>query len=128
MNVEMDPESEIEVRREIQEKNLRVVGWYHSHPNFPPDPSIRDIENQHNYQKLFVDTEHRTEPFVGVIIGTYDQRMPTTESIVNWFHVDALESGGQPYYIVNSVVPSETLSDEIVDKTVRCGVSVMICS
>lgn len=84
----MDPHSELEVRAAIAKRNLRIVGWfvslfvalrshakrphrYHSHPLFPPDPSIRDIENQLNYQKLFVDTESRCEPFVGAIIGTF---------------------------------------------------------
>ena len=27
-----------------------TVGWYHSHPTFVPDPSVRDIENQSVYQ------------------------------------------------------------------------------
>jgi proteasome lid subunit RPN8/RPN11 len=49
-DVEMDPVSEIEVRDVIRRQNLQVVGWYHSHPTFRPDPSVRDIENQGNYQ------------------------------------------------------------------------------
>lgn len=28
----------------------QVVGWYHSHPTFTPEPSLVDIENQRNYQ------------------------------------------------------------------------------
>jgi hypothetical protein len=52
MNVEMDPTSEIEVRKHIAERGLRVVGWYHSHPTFRPDPSLVDLENQRNYQSL----------------------------------------------------------------------------
>ena len=32
-----------------------VVGWYHSHPVFSTHPSLRDIENQANYQRLFRD-------------------------------------------------------------------------
>jgi proteasome lid subunit RPN8/RPN11 len=26
--------------------NMRVVGWYHSHPSFPALPSVIDIANQ----------------------------------------------------------------------------------
>jgi hypothetical protein len=109
VNVEMDPESEIEIRKQIEESNLRVVGWYHSHPNFPPHPSIRDIENQNAYQKLFVDEANRKEPFVGAIFGTYDPRMPSSESIVSWFYVDSVESKGQPYQL-----SSETIDDPAV--------------
>ncbi|KAJ1912467.1 hypothetical protein H4219_005590 [Mycoemilia scoparia] len=53
LNVEMDPESELKVRQNIGNENLRVVGWYHSHPTFMPDPSFIDIENQLAYQTLF---------------------------------------------------------------------------
>ncbi len=41
VNVEMDPSSELEVREVIKNSGLHVVGWYHSHPVFQPDPSIR---------------------------------------------------------------------------------------
>ena len=27
-----------------------VVGWYHSHPTFAPNPSIRDMETQEKFQ------------------------------------------------------------------------------
>jgi len=85
LNVEMDPTSELEIRDAIKKQNLGVVGWYHSHPKFQPDPSLRDIENQTNYQLLFRDQEHHEEPFAGIIVGTYDTRIPSTASIINWF-------------------------------------------
>jgi hypothetical protein len=34
--------------------NMRVVGWYHSHPSFPALPSVIDIANQ--LQVRMVDT------------------------------------------------------------------------
>lgn len=46
----MDPVSEMNARILFEEKGLSVVGWYHSHPTFEPEPSIRDIENQGMYQ------------------------------------------------------------------------------
>lgn len=69
-NVEMDPESEMTVRNAIFEKNLFVVGWYHSHPWFEPHPSRVDLENQSRYQSLFHDDESNKDPFVGLIVGT----------------------------------------------------------
>lgn len=71
VNVEMDPTSEFEVRQEIEKRNMRIVGWYHSHPTFTPDPSLVDIENQTSYQSLFKDEAMNEEPFVGAIVGTY---------------------------------------------------------
>ena len=44
------------VRQQISAANLRVVGWYHSHPTFKPIPSNVDVTNQHNYQVLFKNT------------------------------------------------------------------------
>ncbi|KAJ1560167.1 hypothetical protein HK096_009743 [Nowakowskiella sp. JEL0078] len=53
VHVELDPASAVEVRAEITSLGMRVVGWYHSHPVFIPDPSMIDVENQKNYQTLF---------------------------------------------------------------------------
>src|SRR3954468_11289933 len=68
-NVEMDPTSALEVRQRIVEQDLQVVGWYHSHPTFIPDPSLIDIHNQTNYQRLCRHPETGEEPFVGAIVG-----------------------------------------------------------
>ncbi|CAG8520541.1 18735_t:CDS:2 [Racocetra fulgida] len=40
----------IAAREVFAEKGLEFVGWYHSHPTFEPQPSVRDIENQTQYQ------------------------------------------------------------------------------
>ncbi|KAJ2722386.1 hypothetical protein GGI07_003348 [Coemansia sp. Benny D115] len=86
-NVEMDPGSELVVRHQIMDAGLRVVGWYHSHPTFRPDPSIIDIENQTAYQTLFRDSSSSEEPFVGAIVGPYDPQLPGPVSAINWFYV-----------------------------------------
>ena len=44
-DVEMDPGAEIATREAIHRLGLQVVGWYHSHPSFRPDPSTTDIIN-----------------------------------------------------------------------------------
>lgn len=73
-DVEMDPVSQVMARDSIAAHGLKVVGWYHSHPTFQPDPSVTDIENQGNYQRLFSgnDGVEGSIPFVGLIIGTWD--------------------------------------------------------
>ena len=87
-DVEMDPVSQIYAREAIDTNGMKVVGWYHSHPTFQPDPSVTDIENQASYQQLFASSsESDWVPFVGLIVGTYDGRNPTSQSVMRWFHV-----------------------------------------
>ncbi|KAJ2438908.1 hypothetical protein GGF42_008136, partial [Coemansia sp. RSA 2424] len=86
-NVEMDPDSQLHARDQIAGAGLRVVGWYHSHPTFRPDPSIIDIDNQTAYQALFRDSDSSEEPFVGAIVGPYDPELPGPVSAFNWFYV-----------------------------------------
>ena len=53
------------MRQAIEGRQMQVVGWYHSHPVFAPQPSIRDVQNQTNYQYLFHDPSVNLMPFVG---------------------------------------------------------------
>ena len=50
---------------------LTLVGWYHSHPTFRPDPSVRDIETQRKFQDWFSQGGNH---FVGLIISPYNSR------------------------------------------------------
>lgn len=93
-SVEMDPIAELEVRASIQKDNLVIVGWYHSHPTFEPDPSIIDIENQNNYQLLFSDEKSRVDPFVGLIVTPYDDNESGIS--LNWFHVSFADGKPTP--------------------------------
>eukprot|EP00002_Diphylleia_rotans_P020806 TRINITY_DN4039_c0_g2_i6.p1 TRINITY_DN4039_c0_g2~~TRINITY_DN4039_c0_g2_i6.p1 ORF type:complete len:679 (+),score=109.33 TRINITY_DN4039_c0_g2_i6:158-2194(+) len=111
VNVEMDPTSAHEVREAITDAGLSVVGWYHSHPTFQPDPSIRDVENQTCYQHLCRDERNDTEPFVGLIVGPYDSRLPSCQSATNWFYVGtAYENKGRPMALEYDVL--ETRHDK----------------
>ncbi|KAJ1654677.1 hypothetical protein IWQ61_005431 [Dispira simplex] len=74
---EMDPTSEMEARAHFTKAGLNVVGWYHSHPTFDPNPSIRDIENQTSYQDLF-RRQDGWEPFVGAIVCPFHARYTRT--------------------------------------------------
>lgn len=86
VEVELDPESVPDIVEALDRDGLRVVGWYHSHPVFDTHPSLRDVENQANYQRLFRDDEGGV-PFVGAIVGPYATRNPDLSSDVRWFHV-----------------------------------------
>jgi hypothetical protein len=104
----LDPASQTDVKEAIHTFGMSVVGWYHSHPTFQPDPSQTDIENQattvscsmncisptrgvsHDPFTVSTDQRHCAEsyPFVGLIVGTYyDRQNPTSSSLMRWFHV-----------------------------------------
>ena len=91
VDVELDPVAEYEVREVINSLGLRVVGWYHSHPKFKPNPSVTDIFNQNQYQQLMHDNETDLDPFVGLIISTFDAKLPSFESRHQWFHVSKVD-------------------------------------
>ncbi|KAF9930267.1 hypothetical protein FBU30_000687 [Linnemannia zychae] len=113
VNVEMDPTSEFEVRQEIEKRNMRIVGWYHSHPTFTPDPSLVDIENQRSYQSLFKDDTMNEEPFVGAIVGPYDERLPGLSSVINWFYISrSPQERGHPKRLVYDLIEDECLPEE----------------
>ena len=70
---EMDPMSELEATNYFSKLGLEIVGWYHSHPVFQPDPSIRDLDTQWSYQQLITDQGMIKRPFVGLIVSPYDK-------------------------------------------------------
>ena len=93
LDVELDPVAELAVREIISDLGLVVVGWYHSHPLFRPDPSVTDINNQHQYQTLMRDEKSGLEPFIGLIVSTFDTQLPSVESHHQWFHTRPYSDG-----------------------------------
>ena len=91
--MELDPVAELTVREIISDLGLIVVGWYHSHPKFQPDPSVTDINNQQQYQNLMKDEVSGIEPFVGLIVSTYDLKLPSLESHHQWFNTRYYSDG-----------------------------------
>jgi proteasome lid subunit RPN8/RPN11 len=81
--VEMDPESDVEVRTRIVQKGMSIVGWYHSHPFFSTDPSEVDVENQHNYQTLLFGGA----PYVAAIVTPYWECLPDWRGKIDLFYV-----------------------------------------
>jgi proteasome lid subunit RPN8/RPN11 len=86
-DVELDAEAEFKAMEKVSDMNLKIVGWYHSHPRFKGDPSVIDVSNQRNYQHLFRDEKTGKEPFVGLIISTFDKQLEDGKSSHNWFAV-----------------------------------------
>ncbi|KAM9384104.1 histone H2A deubiquitinase MYSM1 isoform 2-T2 [Pholidichthys leucotaenia] len=74
---EMDPVSQTEACDVLSSLGLSVVGWYHSHPSFHPNPSVRDIDTQDQFQNYF---SRGGAPFIGMIVSPYDPANPSPHS------------------------------------------------
>ena len=46
MQCEMDPVSQTQASERLAAKGLSVVGWYHSHPAFVPNPSAPAVARE----------------------------------------------------------------------------------
>lgn len=79
---------EEEIRSNLESRNLSVVGWYHSHPRSAAHPSVKDIENQIEYQVIMKgETEANYVPCVGFISSPYDEYNPGPESCYQAFWI-----------------------------------------
>ena len=59
---------EKEIRNTFTAKNLVLVGWYHSHPHTLATPTLRDIENQLDYEiQIKGPTVESYIPCIGII-------------------------------------------------------------
>jgi len=67
---------------------------------------------------LFRDQEHHEEPFAGIIVGTYDTRIPSTASIINWFYVQNDNSAvrRRPMYLVHDIVEDTEINKKDGEK------------
>ena len=57
-----------QLRNAIAQRGLVLVGWYHSHPSYQPDPSVQDIHNQLKYQSLLQQENESYGPCLGIIV------------------------------------------------------------
>nr|XP_032822038.1 histone H2A deubiquitinase MYSM1 isoform X1 [Petromyzon marinus] len=77
LQCEMDAVAQTRASEALRARGRAVLGWYHSHPAFPPSPSLRDIDTQAKYQGYFAQGGAQ---FVGMIISPYDPGHPSPHS------------------------------------------------
>lgn len=58
----IDPEDHFVARRTARERGLDVVGFYHSHPKSPAEPSERDLADFSYAGHLYLIVSLRAEP------------------------------------------------------------------
>lgn len=113
---------ELQIQKLMVKKNLHLVGWYHSHPRFPVQPTLRDCDAQLEYQiKMRGPTEASYTPCVGFICSPYNDVNNALESSILSFWVlpppeNRPAEYGRPMLMSYSLVQDETLSEDIKEE------------
>jgi len=121
-SVELDPVSQSEATEQMAKEGLVAVGWYHSHPKFEARPSNKDNENQRNHQ-AHVGSGHKPgfEPWIGVIVGPYDEQLPTPASQIRAWVVRTQNKSSVPYNIKYKRQPEKaTVTPELMGRIESC--------
>ncbi|XP_063408266.1 histone H2A deubiquitinase MYSM1-like [Mytilus trossulus] len=119
MQCEMDPVSQTQASEEIHKYGMSVVGWYHSHPTFNPDPSIRDMETQLKFQEWFSKGGNR---YIGIIVSPYNRLNPNMSSDVQCLtvseEVNLVQMCNKPYKFDYDVV-QDNMDQEAMLSVIR---------
>ncbi|NWU98977.1 MYSM1 deubiquitinase, partial [Upupa epops] len=92
LQCEMDPVSQTQASEALAARGYSIIGWYHSHPAFDPNPSIRDIDTQAKYQSYF---SRGGAMFIGMIISPYNRNNPLPYSQITCLVIsDEISSDG----------------------------------
>jgi len=59
---EIDAKNHIDARRDARARGLAVVGFYHSHPQSPPEPSARDRDEASYADHLYLIVSLASDP------------------------------------------------------------------
>ncbi|KAI8509678.1 Myb-like, SWIRM and MPN domains 1 [Branchiostoma belcheri] len=120
MQCEMDPVSQTQASESLSQAGYSVVGWYHSHPTFAPNPSVRDIETQTKFQEWFAQGG---SPFIGIIVNPYSSSRISPLSRVTcltisseWEHIRKYNVPFQFDFVVDSAA---VRPQEVIDKARR---------
>ncbi|KAM6415245.1 deubiquitinase MYSM1 [Rhynochetos jubatus] len=118
LQCEMDPVSQTQASEALAARGYRVIGWYHSHPAFDPNPSIRDIDTQAKYQSYF---SRGGAMFIGMIISPYNRNNPLPYSQITCLVIsDEISSDGSyrlPYKFEVQQMLEEPQWELIFEKT-----------
>uniref|UniRef100_A0A182P9P1 MPN domain-containing protein n=1 Tax=Anopheles epiroticus TaxID=199890 RepID=A0A182P9P1_9DIPT len=113
---------ELQIQKLMIKKNINLVGWYHSHPRFPVQPTLRDCDAQLDYQiRMRGPTEASYIPCIGFICSPYDDQNSALESNVMSFWVmpppeNRPAEYGRPMLMSYTLVQDETLSEDVKEE------------
>ncbi|VVC44647.1 Hypothetical protein CINCED_3A015549 [Cinara cedri] len=117
---------EEEIRNTFTEKNLVLVGWYHSHPETIATPTLRDIETQLDYEvQIKGPTVESYIPCVGIICSPYNKGKSSFDSTIKCYWVlpsfeNAIHDYGRPMNMHFSTKSEKLLTVDIVTALKKC--------
>ncbi|XP_036610316.1 histone H2A deubiquitinase MYSM1 [Trichosurus vulpecula] len=118
LQCEMDPVSQTQASETLAARGYSVIGWYHSHPAFDPNPSLRDIDTQAKYQSYF---SRGGAMFIGMIISPYNRNNPLPYSQITCLVIsDEISSDGSyrvPYKFEVQQMSGEPRWELVFEKT-----------
>ncbi|NXO03858.1 MYSM1 deubiquitinase, partial [Rhinopomastus cyanomelas] len=118
LQCEMDPVSQTQASEVLAARGYSIIGWYHSHPAFDSNPSIRDIDTQAKYQNYF---SRGGAMFIGMIISPYNRNNPLPYSQITCLVIsDEISSDGSyrlPYKFEVQQMLEEPQWELIFEKT-----------
>uniref|UniRef100_A0A1B0CU30 SWIRM domain-containing protein n=2 Tax=Lutzomyia longipalpis TaxID=7200 RepID=A0A1B0CU30_LUTLO len=111
---EMCPVSQVEQADSLIMGGFQLLGWFHSHPLFPPNPSRMDIETQGEIQRLFSADD---TPFMGFILGCVEMNFKCI-----YILDESLDSESAVYEIDVEIIPEHSdLQSDLRDILPFCG-------
>ncbi|XP_068689234.1 MPN domain-containing protein-like [Montipora foliosa] len=116
------PRVEEEIRNAIAQRGLVLVGWYHSHPSYQPDPSLQDIQNHLKYQSILQQDNAPYGPCLGIIVSPYDSYRPSKESTIRAFWVQASSDShklGIPMLMNTTSHQDQFLTQDLLNEKLR---------
>lgn len=118
---------EHEIQKAMLDKNIQLVGWYHSHPRFSAQPTLRDCDKQMDYQiKLRGSTDSSYTPCVGFIFASYDDddEIEGEGQMLSFWVQPPPENRphelGRPMLMAYNVQSEQQLSDGVKEQMVAC--------
>ncbi|XP_069555253.1 histone H2A deubiquitinase MYSM1 isoform X1 [Brachyistius frenatus] len=110
LQCEMDSVSQTQACDALSSLGFSVVGWYHSHPSFHPNPSVRDINTQDQFQSYF---SRGGAPFIGMIVSPYDPANPSPHSQTTCLLVKESQESARPQKLPYrfDFLPSQDIPD-----------------
>lgn len=119
-------DSEYAIQKAMLEKNVQLVGWYHSHPRFSAQPTLRDCDKQMDYQiKLRGTSDSTYTPCVGFILSSYDDEDVEEEGTMLPFWVlpppeNRPHELGRPMLMTYNIQQEQKLCDGIEEQMMAC--------
>ncbi|GLV42382.1 uncharacterized protein CBL_03119 [Carabus blaptoides fortunei] len=124
---DLAPQVEAEIQKSIEQHQLTLVGWYHSHPTSPAAPTLRDVDSQLDYQiRMKGSSDSNYSPCVGLICSPYNQEYTSLESaIIAYWIIPPPETKpneyGRPMLMSYSVLQDNVLNPSIMEDLKKCA-------